>query len=122
MRDVVRSRGAALSHIEQNVAQLNIDCDFRRCNFSFFATSEGKDNDHFIEKELDALKEAGLQADVTVNTNAPFAVRKSLTVGGQAQFHPLKYARGLAGKLGCTAITFGVAAMLMMEVKSVSGL
>lgn len=100
-REVVRSRAAALEQIEQIVTQLAIDCDYRRCAFSFFSETGDSDIVHFIEKEDEALKAAGLKPEISENTNAPFAVRKSLSVAGQAQFHPLKYARGLAAKLSC---------------------
>ena len=101
VREVVRSRAAAISHIEQNITRFAIDCDFRRASFSFFSESGEKDDGHFMEKEAEALTLAGLKAEIAENVNAPYAVRKTLTVGGQAQFHPLKYARGLADKLSC---------------------
>jgi glycine/D-amino acid oxidase-like deaminating enzyme/nitrite reductase/ring-hydroxylating ferredoxin subunit len=99
MNSVVRSRTAALDFIEKTTTKFNIDCDFKRTFFSYYAEKLNDEIDEFIKKEYDALKEVGLQAQILENPSFPFEVKKTLSVSNQAQFHPLKYIRGIAEKI-----------------------
>lgn len=96
MKAVVQSRTEALNLIEANITKYDIDCNFYRTSFNLFAEDLDKDIESFIEEEFEALTEAGVKVSVGSNPGLPFDVTKSLTVDGQAQFHPLKYVRGLA--------------------------
>ncbi|HEY8159671.1 MAG TPA: FAD-dependent oxidoreductase [Methylobacter sp.] len=96
MKTVAHSRKEAISLIEANITKYNLDCDFYRTSFNLFAEDLDKDIEEFIEEELQALTEAGATVSIGSNPGLPFEVKKSLTVEGQAQFHPLKYVRGLA--------------------------
>jgi glycine/D-amino acid oxidase-like deaminating enzyme/nitrite reductase/ring-hydroxylating ferredoxin subunit len=99
MKAVAQSRKEALNLIEANVTKYNLDCDFYRTSFNLYAEDLGKGVEEFMEEELQALIESGAAVKIGSNPGLPFEVKKSLTVEGQAQFHPLKYVRGLAGKL-----------------------
>jgi len=96
MKAVAHSRKEAINLIEANITKYNLDCDFYRTSFNLFAEDLDKDIEEFIEEELQALTEAGAAVSIGGNPGLPFEVVKSLTVEGQAQFHPLKYVRGLA--------------------------
>ncbi|MDF2435877.1 MAG: dependent oxidoreductase family protein [Bacteroidota bacterium] len=99
MKTVVNSRFRAIDMIEINVKKYNIDCDFYRTSFNYFA--EGLDDDikDFIKAETDALTEAGLTVSENTHIGLPFEVHGAIKVEGQAQFNPLKYVRGLAKNL-----------------------
>jgi len=99
MKAVVQSRTEALNLIEANISKYDIDCNFYRTSFNLFVEDLDEDIESFLEKEFKALTEAGIKASMGSNPGLPFAVTKSLTVEGQAQFHPLKYVRALAEKL-----------------------
>jgi glycine/D-amino acid oxidase-like deaminating enzyme/nitrite reductase/ring-hydroxylating ferredoxin subunit len=96
VRNVVDSRSAALSLIESTIKQYKLDCDFYRTTFNFFAEDLDKEAEDFIKDEFEALKEAGLHPKLSTDPGLPFSVKKMITVEGQAQFHPYKYAAELA--------------------------
>jgi glycine/D-amino acid oxidase-like deaminating enzyme/nitrite reductase/ring-hydroxylating ferredoxin subunit len=99
MKAVAQSRAEALNLIESNIDKYTLDCDFYRTSFNLFVEGLDKDIESFIEEEFEALTEAGAKVSINSNPGLPFVVTKSLTLEGQAQFHPLKYVRGLAEKL-----------------------
>jgi glycine/D-amino acid oxidase-like deaminating enzyme/nitrite reductase/ring-hydroxylating ferredoxin subunit len=99
MQAVAQSRTEALNFIEATIDRHAIDCDFYRTSFNLIAESPDKTIETLIEQEYEALMEAGAKVSVGANPGLPFAVSKSLTLEGQAQFHPLKYVRALAEAL-----------------------
>lgn len=99
MKAVVKSRSSAIDLIEQNVKRFNIECDFKRTSFNYFVESDKQEGIDFLKEESDTLSEAGLTATISENPGLPFAAKKIMSVNGQAQFHPLNYARGLASGL-----------------------
>jgi glycine/D-amino acid oxidase-like deaminating enzyme/nitrite reductase/ring-hydroxylating ferredoxin subunit len=96
MKAIVNSRSEALNLIESTINKYNLDCDFYRTSFNYFAESLDKEIETFIENESEALTESGLTVNTSNNPSPPFYVNKSISVDGQAQFHPLKYIRALA--------------------------
>jgi glycine/D-amino acid oxidase-like deaminating enzyme/nitrite reductase/ring-hydroxylating ferredoxin subunit len=96
MKNVVQSRSAGLDLIEKTIQRFNIDCDFYKTSFNFFAETLDGDAEDFIKKEFDALTEAGLNPQLSENAGLPFEVKRAISVNGLAQFHPYKYAVGLA--------------------------
>lgn len=96
MKAVVKSRSAAFALIEQTINRFNIDCDFYKTAFNFYAEELDDDIEDFFKKEFDALTEAGLNPRMSENPGLPFTVKKAISVDGQAQFHPYKYALQLA--------------------------
>ena len=99
MNAVVKARAAGLSLIEKTIGTHNIQCDFARQAFHFYAESIDDKIEKFIEEEFDALKEAGLNPQLTGDVGLPFRTVKGLKVEGQAQFQPLRYVRGLAAAI-----------------------
>ena len=90
-----QSHGSAIDFIEQTVRDEQIDCDFRRLPGYLFP--HPSDDEKNIEKEFGAALRAGLPVEKTdhipgllVQPGAP-----GLVFHNQAQFHPLKYLRGM---------------------------
>ncbi|HEX2393964.1 MAG TPA: FAD-dependent oxidoreductase [Bacteroidales bacterium] len=102
MKAVVSSRSSALNLIEQIIKRFNIDCDFYKTSFNFYAEDLDKNIENFIQEEYEALTEAGLNPKLSENPSFPFTVRRTISVNGQAQFHPYKYvlelAKNISGK------------------------
>jgi glycine/D-amino acid oxidase-like deaminating enzyme/nitrite reductase/ring-hydroxylating ferredoxin subunit len=75
----------------------NIACDFRRLDGYLFQGRNVKES--FLFEERDAARECGLLLDHVDAT--PFLKKRvpGLKFSGQAQFHPIKYLRGLLGVL-----------------------
>lgn len=90
-----QSHAAAIALIEHIVREESIDCDFERLDGYLF--SEGADGDDSLSEELKAAQRAGV-AGVESVPRAPLVVDtgRALRFPNQAQFHPLRYLRGLA--------------------------
>jgi len=94
------SQEAAVARIEQNVAELGLDCNFRRLDAFLFPAMGVDFNDSRDQRqeELDAARRVGAAAELVTGVplkgfeNAPV-----LRYPNQATFHPLRYLRGLAG-------------------------
>lgn len=108
-RLVAQSHSAAIDYIERTVRELEIDCAFRRVDGYLFAPP-GDRTDHAIEQEFAAARRAGIAVSRVSRAPLPFDTGPALRFEHQAEFHPLRYLRGLAqavrllgGKI-CTGI------------------
>lgn len=91
------SQSAALRHVLEVAGELGIACDLeRRPAFTYCERPEGVDG---LRAEADAARAAGLDASFVTATGLPFPVAGAVRVEDQAQFHPLKYLRGLAADI-----------------------
>jgi glycine/D-amino acid oxidase-like deaminating enzyme len=88
------SHAAAIDAIEENVRGFGIDCDFRRVDGYLWAP-EGTSRRE-LDKEHAAARRVGLDVQFVDGAPLPFATGRCLRFGNQAEFHPLKYLRGLA--------------------------
>jgi glycine/D-amino acid oxidase-like deaminating enzyme/nitrite reductase/ring-hydroxylating ferredoxin subunit len=92
---------AGLEAIAQLVAELSIECDFRRKpNFTYTESASGRSA---IEDEVDAAERAGLPAS-TAAAELPYPTAAAVSFPDQAEFHPLKYLHALASaaaEAGC---------------------
>jgi len=92
------SQEAAVARIEENVAELKIDCNFRRLDAFLFPAmgldhKKARDQRH---EEFNAARKVG--AAVELVTGVPlkgFEKAPVLRYPKQATFHPLRYLRGL---------------------------
>jgi glycine/D-amino acid oxidase-like deaminating enzyme/nitrite reductase/ring-hydroxylating ferredoxin subunit len=96
------SQEAAVARIEQNVAELRIDCNFRRLDAFLFPAMgvEPKEAREQRQKEFDAARTVGAAAELV--TGVPlkgFEKAPVLRYPNQATFHPLRYMRGLAAAI-----------------------
>lgn len=90
------SHTAAIDQIERIVRDEQIDCNFERIDGYLFLPPGGSVTN--LEKELDAIRRAGLGGVERVET-IPYiqhANGPALRFPQQAQFHPLKYLNALA--------------------------
>ncbi|ABQ05671.1 FAD-dependent oxidoreductase [Flavobacterium johnsoniae] len=90
------SHTAAISQIEKNIKDLNIDCSFKRVNgYLFLHPSDDEKN---LQKEFKATQNAGLNTGILNRTPgiADGDTTPCLAFYNQAQFHILQYLDGLA--------------------------
>ncbi len=89
-----RSNQQAIERIDALVQEHGIDCDFERA--SNFVYTEAADRVEEIEREAEAARSAGLDVELTTETDLPYPVRAAVRVDDQAQFHPWKFIAALA--------------------------
>lgn len=91
-RAAAASHGAAIARIEAIVEEEGIECEFRRVDGWLFAApgDEGR-----LEKELEAARRAGLTAELVDSPPVALHPGPAIRFPGQAEFHPLRYLRGL---------------------------
>lgn len=92
-----RSQQAAVERAVALSADLGIDCDLERVPAFTYAESESGLPQ--IRDEVEAAREAGLEASFVTDTGLPFPVAGAIRVEDQAQFHPRKYLLALAEDL-----------------------
>lgn len=98
MEKVIEARAEAISLVERNVNEFEIDCDFKRVNWNFY-TAITKNNTK-IEKAFDAAQKVGLRTYYSDLPGTGFPVKKGMTIEhAAAQFNPQRYVQGLANKI-----------------------
>jgi glycine/D-amino acid oxidase-like deaminating enzyme/nitrite reductase/ring-hydroxylating ferredoxin subunit len=90
----LRSQQAGLDRLEALVHRYAVPCDWEHRRHVIYATAEDRWPD--LERELDLERSAGLDVSLVDDVGLPFAHAGGLIVERQAQFHPLRLARGLA--------------------------
>lgn len=106
VKEVITSRSTAIDFIEQTVKDEGIDCHFQRVPFfQFLERAETRVQD-FLAKEFEAAQQCGLQAELLQEAPLPFKTQAALRLSGQAQFHPLLYAQGIASHLAQSCSIF----------------
>jgi glycine/D-amino acid oxidase-like deaminating enzyme/nitrite reductase/ring-hydroxylating ferredoxin subunit len=96
MQAAARSHTEAVDRIRGIIRLEDIHCDFQRVDGYLFAAADGPRD--AMDREFDAVLRAGIPGVVRV-PKAPlgdFETGPALRFPRQAQFHPLKYAAGLA--------------------------
>jgi glycine/D-amino acid oxidase-like deaminating enzyme/nitrite reductase/ring-hydroxylating ferredoxin subunit len=94
----------AIAYIARLVSDLAIDCSFEHKAAYVYTQSEG--DKHRIEDEARAALKLGLPARLTAEIPAGLPVVAALCFDAQAQFHPVRYLRGLARQLAQHAQIF----------------
>lgn len=83
----------AVQYVKKNVSDYKIDCDFDECDFYLFSAVKKQDD------MLDSIYKAHQKVDIETKqvSEIPFPLKfsKAIEIKGQAQFHPLKYIKGL---------------------------
>ena len=89
-----RSNQEAIEQVARIVSELSIECDFEWApNYVYTESDESVGE---IEREVEAARAAGVQAELTTDTDLPYPIAAAIKVDGQAQFHPWKYLAALA--------------------------
>ncbi|MEX0649137.1 MAG: FAD-dependent oxidoreductase [Balneolaceae bacterium] len=92
--EVIKARAASVNRIEQNAERYGIDCDFKRQPWYLYSARE--DNNHIIEKELNAGERINMPLSTATAGEIPFPITKAVKLEGQAQINPMLYVQGLA--------------------------
>lgn len=95
LQKVINARGEAINHIRQNVANYNLDCEFKSQPMYVFQTEETMD----MDKELQLASDLGLGARELKDPDFLFKYQKGLMLPDQAQFNPLAYTQQLAAHI-----------------------
>src|ERR671914_2499059 len=94
-RIAAESHTAAINLIESLIKEEKIDCDFERLDgFLFLDPSDKKES---LDRELQATHRAGIRETEIVQRSPldSFNTAPCIRFPNQAQFHPLKYLKGL---------------------------
>lgn len=83
----------AIENIKQIIKEEQIECEFCKQNTYAYATQE--DEVIEIQKEVEAVKELGKEAEFVTQTELPFKIKGAIKFKEQAQFHARKYMIGL---------------------------
>lgn len=90
---IAESHKVAIDFVEQVVKTENIDCSFERVNgYLFLHPSDKRES---LEEELKAALRAGVEIKEVDQMPGLLQNEKALCFLNQAQFHPLKYLKGL---------------------------
>ena len=85
---------AAVELVAAIAREEGIECDLERRPAFTYAGSEAEVRS--VEKEAEAVRQAGLDAVLGDRVELPFPVPAALCLADQLQFHPVRYAQGLA--------------------------
>jgi glycine/D-amino acid oxidase-like deaminating enzyme/nitrite reductase/ring-hydroxylating ferredoxin subunit len=91
-----------LETIGSMAQERGIECDFRRRPNYTYAWSE--DERSRLEAEVEAARAAGLPASYVEKVPLPFPVAGAVRFDRQAEFHPVKFAHGLARALAADGV------------------
>ena len=95
-RIAAESHTEAINFIERTVQEEGIDCDFERLDGYLFL--HPTDKPQTLQEELEATHKAGLSTQLLAGVpGLAVDVGPGLHFPGQAQFHPMKYLKGIAG-------------------------
>jgi glycine/D-amino acid oxidase-like deaminating enzyme/nitrite reductase/ring-hydroxylating ferredoxin subunit len=95
-RWLIEARAQAVDRIERLVQAYGIDCGFLRCPWVMYAESDV--DARSLRQACELIEAAELQPR-DARSLTPFEVRAAVGVERQAQFNPLRFARGLASQL-----------------------
>lgn len=88
------SQMEAIDEIENIIDRHAIDCDFKRVDGVIYAVYDNSHKD--LEKEAGAYQKLGIEGRLSKNgLELPFETSAELVMKNQAEFHPLKFLRGI---------------------------
>jgi glycine/D-amino acid oxidase-like deaminating enzyme/nitrite reductase/ring-hydroxylating ferredoxin subunit len=93
---------AAVADLRDLVDRWDLSCEFTTATaLTCAATPEGVAE---IEAEVEAAERAGLPVRFTTASDLPVEVFAAVALDGEAHFHPLEFARGVAARLRAEAV------------------
>ncbi|WP_343944529.1 FAD-dependent oxidoreductase, partial [Pseudonocardia zijingensis] len=92
--EYARLNAAAVEFVAATVAEAGIECDLQRRSAYTAATTESALPD--VEREVELARAAGLPAEFTTDVPLPYPVVGAAVLDDQLEFHPVRYAHGLA--------------------------
>lgn len=94
-RQYAKAGQEAIAAYRRLIEEKGIDCDFE--NIPAYLYTET--NEAPLIREADAAQRLGIAAGFTTKTTLPFAVKGAVRFENQAQFHPLKFLKAIAGEV-----------------------
>ena len=85
----------AILEYERLTKELQIDCDFEKKDSYVYSVKES----NALKEEVEAANCLGIDAVYTTETALPFPVFGAVKFPNQAQFHPIKFLKAIAGQL-----------------------
>ena len=104
------SASNAIKFVETTVKEKGIDCDFSKQDAYAYATTDQYSKK--LETEWTAYQKLGIDGDLVGNIPFDIQIKSALLMRNQAQYHPLKFLKGLlneAVSAGCTVYENSVA-------------
>lgn len=83
----------AISIIQSNIHQFGIDCDFERKTAYLFALDEEQQKQ--LKDIVEGASEVGHKMTYVEDIPFPIPFKQAVSIPDQAQFHPVKYIKGL---------------------------
>ncbi len=83
----------ALQIIERNVLEHNLSCDYEKKTAQLFALNEKQEQ--VLSDMVEGAAKVGHEMKYIQDISYPIPFRKAVEIRNQAQFHPIKYIRGL---------------------------
>ena len=93
-RHYAEANVAGLELIAARVAEREIDCDFRRR--AAYTYSEDPGGLDALRAEVEAMRAAGLDAELVDDVDLPWDVAGAVRLDGQAEFHPRRFLLAIA--------------------------
>lgn len=90
-----RANQEAIEAYQKIVAELGIECDFRRLPSYLYST----ENEALLGREAEAANLLGIDAELASVSELPFDTKGAVCFENQAQFHPLKFIRAIVQEL-----------------------
>ena len=106
---------AAVEQVRSLAAEEGIECDLE--SRPAFTDAADQSELKSVEQELEAARGAGLDAMLTAGAELPYSVPGAVRLDGQLQFHPVRYAQGLAAAVtgGGSLVLEGTRALSVSE-------
>ena len=93
-KQYLKANEKAIKNIEKIVNDENIECDFEKQD-SYVYTATNKDL-KMLQDEVKALHSLGFKCEYVEKVEAPIQILGGIKFKNQAQFNPVKYAKGIA--------------------------
>ena len=93
-RKYLEANEKAIQNIKDIIQKEQIECELTEQSAFVYTTKQ--DEVQEIEKEVEAVKKLGKDAQFVTNIGLPFKIKGAIEFKNQAQFHPRKYMLGLA--------------------------
>ena len=93
-RKYLEANEKTIQNIKDIIQKEQIECELTEQ--SAFVYTAKQDEVQEIEKEVEAVKKLGKDAQFVTNIGLPFKIKGAIEFKNQAQFHPRKYMLGLA--------------------------
>ncbi|MDF2854886.1 MAG: (2Fe-2S)-binding protein [Neobacillus sp.] len=96
------SHTSAIQFVEQTAKDKGIDCDFSKQDAYVYAVTD--EYAKKVETEMSAYQKLGIDGEIVGNIPFDIQIKKAILMRNQAQFHPLKFLKGLlseAVNAGC---------------------